>query len=92
MEELERLRAEIDEIDDAMAALFARRMRAAAAVAAYKQKHGLPVLNTAREEQVLAKGAQRIQDETLRLYYTDYQRYLMELSRRYQHSLLKDEK
>ena len=53
---LEEIRSRIDAIDREMAALFVRRMGAAADVAAYKQAEGLPVLDAAREEAVLQKN------------------------------------
>lgn len=55
--DLEALRKEITAIDDALVPLFCRRMAAAGQVAAYKQAHGMPVLDAAREEKVLARVA-----------------------------------
>lgn len=51
--ELAEIRQEIDRIDDEMLQLFCRRMDCAGQVAAYKAAHGMPVLNPAREQQVL---------------------------------------
>ena len=89
MDQLEEARKIISEVDDEMASLFVRRMRAVEQVAAYKQAHGLPVLDAAREEQVLRRGADRVEDEALRAYYVNFIRKNMELSRDYQHKLLK---
>lgn len=91
MEDLLALRAEIDAIDAEMAPLFERRMQAAAQVAAYKRKHGLPVLDAAREEQVLQRATERIQNELLQPYYKEYMQHLMTLSRQYQQTLLQQE-
>ena len=71
-----------------MARLFVRRMEAAEMVAQYKQAHGLPILDAAREEQVLRRGAERVEDETLRAYYINFIRNNMAISRAYQHRLL----
>ncbi|MFQ8760216.1 MAG: chorismate mutase [Intestinimonas sp.] len=55
MSELDTLRSEIDEIDTQLTALFLRRMDVTARVGAYKQENGLPVLDEAREQEVLAR-------------------------------------
>jgi chorismate mutase/prephenate dehydratase len=88
MNELENARAAIDAADAEMAACFERRMEAAAAVAAYKQAHGLPVLDAAREQAVVDKNLARIKSEALRPYFEDFLRHEMGLSRAYQGALL----
>lgn len=88
MDDLQEARKIINEADEKIADLFVQRMRAAEAVARYKQQHGMPILDTAREEEVLRNGAIRVEDETLREYYTDFMRGTMALSRRYQQRLL----
>ena len=91
MEELERARHAIDEIDAQMAALFEQRMAQVARVAAYKQEHDIPVLDAAREEQVIEKNTARIQDAALRPYYAEFQKAAMAVSRQYQaHALGRD--
>ena len=50
---LEKARKIINEVDKEMAELFARRMEAAKLVAEHKKEHGLPVLDPAREEEVI---------------------------------------
>ncbi len=87
MDELKRAREEINEIDGEMAELFLRRMAAVRDVAAYKQARGLPVLDAGREEEVIARGAARVADPTLRAYYIEYLRDMMKVSRHYQHRL-----
>jgi len=56
--ELEKIREEINSIDDELVGLFVRRMRAADAVAEAKRASGEPVTNPAREREILAKVAQ----------------------------------
>ena len=56
MDTLEQARAEIDAVDAQLAALFERRMAAVLSVAQYKQAHGLPIFDAAREAVVLGKG------------------------------------
>jgi len=88
MDLLEEARGIINEVDSEMAKLFVRRMEAAAMVAEYKKAHGLPVLDAAREEQVIRRGSERVEDDELRAYYVNFIRNNMEISRSYQHKLL----
>ncbi len=88
MDQLEQARRIISSTDAEMARLFVRRMEAVREVAAYKKEHGLPVLDSAREEEVLRRGSARVEDDELRAYYVNFIRNNMELSRAYQHKLL----
>ena len=88
MDKLQEARAQINLIDEKMAELFALRMRAAGAVAEYKREHGLPILDTARETEVLEKGISRIEDEDLKEHYVTFLKHLMEVSKAYQRDLL----
>jgi len=51
--DLNDIRTRLDEIDTRLTGLFAERMRTVAQVATYKKEHGLPILDTAREREVL---------------------------------------
>ncbi|MBQ6824931.1 MAG: chorismate mutase [Clostridia bacterium] len=88
MSKLDEARKQINEIDQQMANLFAARMKAVELVAAHKKEHGLPILDTAREEEVIRKNAQYMKDEALKSYYVNFLKYNMSLSRSYQHRLL----
>ena len=85
---LTKARSEINEIDAQMAELFVRRMRVAENVAAYKKEHALPILDAAREEQVVQNNAKLVEDETLREYYVNFIRNNMAVSRAYQSRLM----
>ena len=62
MNRLEQARAVISETDDEMARLFVRRMRAVEEVAQYKKEHGLPITDAVREEQILRRSADRVEE------------------------------
>ena len=81
---LEEARKIINEVDAEMAALFVRRMRAAELVYRHKKELGLPILDQERENAVIEKNAQRIEDQQLRGYYIDYIKNVMAVSRAYQ--------
>mgnify|MGYP003302142031 FL=1 len=88
MSKLEDARKIINEVDRQMAELFAKRMKAVEMVAAHKKERGLPILDTAREEEILRKNAEYIPDEELKSYYVNFLKSNMSISRSYQHRLL----
>lgn len=88
MDGLRKARAEIDRIDAELAGLFEARMTAAVEIAAYKQANGLPIRDSARETEILARNTARISDASLRPHYAAFQKALMACSRGYQAELL----
>ena len=89
MKELEKARKEINEADREIAKQFAARMRAVRDVAEYKTAHGLPITDAAREAEVIARGAALVEDDEIREYYVNFLKYTMELSKQYQHRLMR---
>ncbi len=89
MADIEKARREINEIDRAMAALFEKRMRAAQEVAKYKSERGLQIEDLARESEVIARNSELVEDDTLRSYYVNFLQYNMDISKRYQRTLIK---
>ena len=87
MDTLEQARAEIDAVDAQLAALFERRMAAVLSVAQYKQAHGLPIFDAAREAVVLEKAAARIRNAALRPYYKDHVQNMMDVAKQYEAAL-----
>ena len=84
MEELLAARARIDRIDAELARLFEERMAAAAEIGAWKQAHGRPIRDPAREAELLARNAARIEDPRLRPHFARLLEALMAESRRWQ--------
>lgn len=84
MNELEKLRVEIDEIDARICELFEKRMEVAKSIGEYKKQHGLNVLDSKREDVVLEKASKRIKNKNLEKYYLELVKELMELSKKYQ--------
>ncbi len=85
--ELQEYRAQLDQIDDQIAALFQRRMETVRQVADYKKEHNTPVLNAGRERDILYRVTgtcgEELQEYTKILFST-----LLELSRDYQEDRL----
>jgi len=88
MESLNEIRNEIDRADAAIAEAFCKRMQAVRQIAEYKKERGLPIFDAAREEELLRRAGERVEDEELRGYYQLLQRDLMQISRVYQQKLL----
>lgn len=59
---LEQLRAEIAALDDELTRLLERRLAAVAEIGGIKQRLGLPVLDPAREAEVVRRAAHRARE------------------------------
>ena len=86
MDELQKLRQDIDEIDEQLVGLFRRRMDVTRRVGEYKRERGIPVLDQARERQVLQNKGE-LAGEGLRPAVITLYQTIMALSRRQQRDL-----
>lgn len=84
--DLNGVRAEIDRIDSQLLPLLEQRMDAAREVARIKSRAGIPVLNAAREEDILARVREKspTYGDALRVVYSS----MMDVSRALQHKIL----
>lgn len=87
MNELEKCRVEIDEIDREMAKLFERRMNVCADIAKYKKEHALPIFDPAREQKILSRHASLVENSVYREYYMEFVNNVMGLAKKYQSRL-----
>ncbi|MBY5034869.1 chorismate mutase [Streptococcus gallolyticus] len=82
--DLNLIREEIDALDQELVALLEKRMDLVTQVIAYKKENGKTVLDSKREEMVLQKVANRVQNSdytsTIQATFAD----IMAQSRRYQ--------
>lgn len=85
---LKEAREIINRVDREMARLFVERMRAAESVAEYKKQHGLEIYDAERENEVIKRGAEAIDDPELRSYYVTFLKNTMAVSRAYQSKLM----
>ena len=81
---LDKLRNEIDRIDDELINLFKQRMDVVAQVSDYKKENNLPTLDKGREEAKLLSLAKKLPNELSAYVYPLYDT-LFEISRNYQH-------
>ncbi len=87
MLDINKIRAEIDDIDNELTKLFERRMTVSEQVAAYKKEHGLPTLNATREKEVILKACERLDNKVFAPYTEKLYTCLMDLSKEYQRSI-----
>lgn len=85
---LDKARRAINEIDAKMAELFIERMRAAEVIAEYKKARGLAIYDAERENEVIRRNSEKIEDEALREYYINFLKNNMAVSRSYQSRLM----
>ena len=85
---LEEARQVINRIDKQMAELFEERMQAVEQVALYKIAHNLPVYDPERERFMIDRNCRFINNPAYLEYYNEYLQQLMQLSKRYQNSIV----
>ena len=85
---LDKARKIINEVDGEMRELFIKRMRAAEMVAEYKKERGLGILDASRENEIIKRNSEKVEDEVIREYYINFLRNNMAVSRAYQSRLI----
>lgn len=88
MPDLQELRKQIDEIDDAMVALFEKRMSIAEQVANYKIETGKPVFDEAREQEKLQSLGEKTHTSFNYCGIQQLYQQIMSISRKRQYQLL----
>ena len=88
MSKLDVLRGNIYEIDHQIVHLFERRMAVTRAVGEYKQEIGMPVLDAARERDVIAKKLNMLTNKELQADVVLLYETIMGISRRQQRNLV----
>ncbi len=84
MNELEKARKVINEVDGEMASLFEKRMQASLQIAKYKREHGLSIYDKKREDEILQRASAKIPDKEISEYYVRFVESVMTLSKAYQ--------
>ena len=89
MNNLEKARLIINEVDKKMIELFKERMEAAKLVADYKKENNLPILDEAREEALINKNLEVLNNPELKEYYLTFFQGMLKASKDYQTDLNK---
>lgn len=82
------LREEINKIDEELVKLFFKRMEVVCKIADYKIKNSMAVLDRDREEQIINRYLQGIEDEAKRDELRDFLEGLMSISRKAQKKII----
>jgi len=88
LEELDYLRKEINEIDESLVNLFKKRMGIVSKVAEYKIKNSMKVLDKGREEEIINKHLNNVEDEALKSNLKEFLEDLMGISRKTQKEII----
>lgn len=89
MEELELMRKQIDDIDERMVELFEKRMELAIKIGSLKEEKGLKVLNSRREEEVIKKAIDHLNNKELSNELERFFKAVMDSSKRVQYDRMK---
>ncbi|WP_426350743.1 bifunctional chorismate mutase/prephenate dehydratase [Alloiococcus sp. CFN-8] len=85
--DLKEIREKINTIDEELVKLFIKRMELSKEVAEYKAEHKLPILNKAREREIISRVCEASPEE-LEIYTKMLFTTLFEVSRSYQNTLI----
>jgi len=88
MDKLLKAREIISEVDKEIAVLFEKRMEAVRLVAEYKMERGLPVFDSSRENEVVRKNLENVEDDEIKEFYVPFIKNTMDISKRFQHRIL----
>lgn len=90
MSKLDMAREIINSCDKEMIELFKKRMYAASLVAEYKKENNLPILDSKREETIINKNVELLDNKELETYYLEFFKTLLKVSKDYQKKLNED--
>ncbi|MCT4620004.1 MAG: chorismate mutase [Marinisporobacter sp.] len=89
MDDLDKLRNEIDYIDQEMVKLFEKRMETVLKIAEYKKRNHMPIFHKDRETEVIKKNIEQLKNKSLQEATEEFFKKLMEISRGVQKEQLK---
>lgn len=90
MRHIDQVRKDINEVSEAMAKLFLRRMDLSREVFEYKIHNGLPVFDEGREKELLERMVEGTQPGAMEPYLEDFLMALMNISKEYQSRLMEE--
>lgn len=85
---LKEFRENIDKIDDQIVELFEKRMQLVKGIANYKKENNIQIENKNREEIVIKKAKNKLDDKELEKYIEVFMKDLMKISKKYQEDIL----
>ena len=91
MSKLDDARIIINECDKEMITLFKKRMNSVKMVAKYKASNNLPILDLKRENELIKRNTQILNDQELEGYYITFLEGMLKASKDYQEELIKEQ-
>jgi len=88
---MDKLRAEIDVIDQSMLDLFLERMQVVKKVAEHKAEKDLPILDEKREQEIIEKNLNRISNLEVKDLCETFYKELLKVSKEYQERIIKQQ-
>jgi len=92
LKSLDTIRKTIDEIDGEIRVLFERRMDCIKAVAEYKYNNNEKIFDPSREEMLIKKNLEELNNKEYRAVYKEFLQTLMNSSKEYQKRWIKFQK
>ncbi len=89
MNKLELARLEINKCDEEMIKLFKRRMDAVREVILYKIENNLEIFDLKREEEIIKRNVESLNNSELEKYYRDFFNSILRVSKEYQADIRK---
>lgn len=89
MRQIEEIRNDINKLDDELLRLYLRRLELSKEVAEFKIANNLPVLNSSREQYIIDRMCEGL-DEEMSGYVRELYLKIFELSRKRQEILIKE--
>ncbi|MGO2963704.1 MAG: chorismate mutase [Carnobacterium maltaromaticum] len=86
---LDKQRAEIDQIDRELVALFERRMAIVTEIGEIKKANSLPIFDEAREINVIERAEERLANSDYAPYVGQLFKNLMNVTKEYQKNIVK---
>ena len=88
MTDLNKYREKINEVDKKMVDLFKERMELAKGVATFKKENNVPIFDASREEEVIRRNTELLNDDSLSKEYRSFIQSLMNVSKLYQRKVV----
>ncbi len=89
---LEIAREQINQIDKEMIELFKKRMDAVKMVVEYKIENNMEVLDSKREDSLIKKNLELLNDSSLEKYYLEFFNSILSSSKNYQKNIIERKK
>lgn len=88
MDELKENRQKIDRIDEQIRDLFIERMKIVESIASMKLANDLSVYDHSREEEIIAKNLEKVNDSEFKEYYQELLTTILKVSKDFQKLLI----